>query len=79
MPWDQDDIDNDMFRDYDEDDCDHQFADIDILEGRGHCPFCGHTWYLSCEEIQAEAQHQAEYAQAVEDEMSADQQIAQEE
>lgn len=71
MPWDQEDIDNDMFRcDDPEDDCDCQYADVDILEGRGHCPMCGRTWYLTTDELLAELKYQVEYSQAVEDEMA---------
>ncbi len=66
----QDDIDNEMFRYEEPDDCDCQFADVDILEGRGHCPECGRTWYLTADEMRAELTHQAEYAEAVEDEVA---------
>lgn len=50
--WTQDDIDDEMFRDPEP--CDCQFTDIDILEGRGHCPECGRTWYLTADELRAE-------------------------
>ena len=53
-----------------EDACDHDQADIDILIGRGSC-HCGHTWWLSSEEIQAELRFMAEYAEHVAEEMSA--------
>ena len=69
--WTQDDIDEDMFRYDDPEDCDCQFADIDIFVGRAHCPMCGATWYLTDDELRAELAYQAEYAQAVEDEMAA--------
>lgn len=68
--WTQDDIDADMFRD-EPDDCLCEFADLDVLEGRGHCPTCGRTWYLTADEIAAEMRFQAEYGEAVEKEMAA--------
>lgn len=68
--WTQEDIDNDVFRCEVPDDCDCQFADVDILEGRGHCPICGRTWYLTGDELRAELSYQAQYSQAVEDEMA---------
>lgn len=54
--------------DYDEDwdpadDCDHLEATIDTLEGRAVC-HCGHSWWLSDEELRAELKFQAEAAEA---------------
>lgn len=67
--WTQEDIDNDMFRHDEPECCDCQFADIDILEGIGHCPCCGRNWVLSGDELRAELQYQADYAEAIEEEM----------
>jgi hypothetical protein len=66
--WDEDEI----YDGYDDPaDCDHQFADVDILEGRGHCPFCGHTWYLTGDELRAELQIHAETSELIADEAAA--------
>lgn len=67
--WTQEDIDDEMFCDEDPDDCDCVYADIDLLEGRGHCPCCGRTWYLSTAELLSELGRDAEYQQALADEM----------
>lgn len=34
--------------------CDHEDYDVDIPIGRATCAFCGHTWYLSKEELEEE-------------------------
>ena len=69
-PWTQDEIDDELFCD-EADDCDCVHADIDVLEGRGHCPMCGRSWYLTTDELRAELAYQAEYGQSIEDEMAA--------
>jgi hypothetical protein len=57
--------------DYDEDDpCDHDEYDVDILTGRAHCWRCGHAWWLSSQELRAELKFQCEAAEAYADEMS---------
>lgn len=43
------------------DDCDHWDAAIDILTGRATCYECGHTWYLTAADIEAEERSQAAY------------------
>jgi len=48
------------------DDCLHEEADIDILTGRALCHVCGHAWWASDAEIEAQATHEREYAEAVE-------------
>ncbi len=40
--------------------CDHEEYDIDILDGRCRCS-CGHSWYASNEEINAQLELQADY------------------
>lgn len=69
--WDQEEIDQEASRYEDPADCDHQFADLDLLEGRGHCPMCGHNWYLTADELRAELQTQAEVGELIADEATA--------
>ncbi len=46
---------------YDEpDECDHEHADFDILEGRMRC-MCGYQRWLTAEDIDAEIAHMAAY------------------
>jgi len=52
--WDQEDIDRDMFRDADEDDCECIEYDTDILEGRAQCFRCGRSWHLTDAELTQE-------------------------
>lgn len=47
----------------DEPACDHDEFDIDILEGRAQCDRCGHAWYATSEQIEAQERHQQEYAE----------------
>ncbi len=49
----------------DRDPCEHdeQYIDRDILTGRAHCSLCGEAWWMSRNEIDAEARFQAEYAE----------------
>ncbi|MCC6775609.1 MAG: hypothetical protein IT537_03075 [Hyphomicrobiales bacterium] len=56
--------------DYDDDDpdpecCWHKEYDADF-NGRATCYRCGHVWYLTREEMAAEAQRQADYIDALE-------------
>ena len=37
-----------------EDECDHEDYEVDILTGRATCNMCGHSWWQSPEEIEAE-------------------------
>jgi hypothetical protein len=61
-----DDEDDEFFNDCDpEDDCFHENADIDILVGRALCFSCGHSWWMTDKEIEAEAKFQAEYFEAM--------------
>lgn len=43
--WTQDEIDADVFRCEDPDDCDCVDAEYDFLIGRYECWVCGRTWY----------------------------------
>ena len=54
----------------DGDDCLCEQAELDVIEGRGWCPFCGRAWWLSSDEIKAELRFMAEYAESVADEMA---------
>ena len=52
--------------DFDEDDgCDHDDYDADILTGRAMCHRCGHAWWQTAGEIEREARHQAAYQEWV--------------
>jgi hypothetical protein len=46
--WTQDEIDEDVFRCEDMDDCDCLDAQEDILTGRVECFSCGRVWYAKC-------------------------------
>jgi len=55
--------------DQDDDDdelCDHEDYETDMLEGRCRCYRCGHSWYASTEDIDRELRFQSEYAEAME-------------
>lgn len=49
------------YDDGEEDPCDHDEYDLDILTGRAFCYRCGEAWYATDEEMRAEAQRQADY------------------
>jgi len=42
-------------------DCDHEDYDADILTGRAICNRCGHVWWQTEEEHEAECQRQTVY------------------
>jgi hypothetical protein len=47
--------DYDEYDDYvDDDPCDHEGHDVDILTGRAHCWRCGEAWWLTREELKRE-------------------------
>lgn len=51
------------YEEYDpEMDCEHEHYEIDILEGRCRC-LCGHNWYASHEQVEAEIKRQWEYSE----------------
>lgn len=53
-----DEVERDDFEDgyegYDDDFCDHDDYDADILTGRAHCYRCGEAWWLSDEQLRHE-------------------------
>jgi hypothetical protein len=55
--------------DYEEDPCDHDDYETDLLDGRCRC-ICGHSWYASTEDIDRQLRFQSEYAEAMEREDS---------
>jgi hypothetical protein len=58
-----DDSDWDRHDHYEDDFCDHDDRDIDVLTGRWSCYRCGETGWASSQQIQAEIEHQAAYAE----------------
>lgn len=42
---------DDYYDDEPEDECEHEEYESDILTGRASCDRCGHTWFLSDDEI----------------------------
>ncbi len=40
--------------DYEADACEHEEYEADIIDGRAYCDRCGHSWWLSTAEIEAE-------------------------
>lgn len=53
--------------DPDEDCCEHEDYEADVLTGRAFCYRCGHTWWQTSEELAAESRRQAAYAQWIAD------------
>lgn len=49
--------------DYDEPECDHEDFDIDILDGRARCNRCSESWHATEDEIRAQIEHMARYAE----------------
>lgn len=47
-----------------EDDCDHEDYEADILTGSARCCRCGHSWWQTKEEIEAERLREQVYAEA---------------
>jgi len=54
------------------DDCWHEEADINILDGRAVCPRCGHAWWATNAEMDAELQWMIDYAEYEEHERAAE-------
>lgn len=46
---------------YDEDPCEHEDYEVDIIVGRAHCCRCQHSWWQTNEEIAAEVARIAAY------------------
>lgn len=62
MTW-NDDIDEfeyDLDRD-DEDPCDHDDYDVDIVTGRASCSRCCESWYVSDDEVRRQVELEAAY------------------
>lgn len=59
-----------MEDDYEDDPCDHDDYETDILDGRCQCWRCGKSWYATTEQIDAELRFQSEYAEVMEREDS---------
>lgn len=47
----------------DEDPCDHEEYEADIMTGRATCTMCGYAWWQTTEESAAESRRQAEYGE----------------
>ncbi len=48
-----------------DDPCDHDDYEADILSGRAMCNRCGHAWWQTTEELETELRRQAEYGEWV--------------
>lgn len=56
-----DDFEEDDFYDgYDEDFCDHDDRDVDILTGRASCWRCGESWWMTDAELKHESELHAQ-------------------
>lgn len=66
-PYDDEDY-GDPYDGYDDDFCDHGDPDIDILEGRARCLQCGHSWYLTEEQLTREIRFFASMIECIEEE-----------
>jgi len=51
---------DDFYDDYEDDVCDHDDRDVDILTGRANCWRCGESWWLSDTELKRELKLQAD-------------------
>ncbi len=51
---------DDFYEGYDEDVCDHDDHDVDILTGRANCWRCGEAWWLTDAELKREIELQAQ-------------------
>lgn len=52
--------------DREDDPCDHDDYDADLLSGRCHCWRCGHSWYATAEQLDAQLRWESEYHEAME-------------
>jgi len=58
------DDDEDLYDDlYEDDPCDHEDRDVDILTGRASCWRCGEAWWLTTEQLEQELKVFAECAE----------------
>lgn len=60
-------MDEDEIYDDEDDFCDCEDYDIDLLEGRAHCFKCGRSWWMSAEEITRELRWQASMIEEAEE------------
>lgn len=51
----------DEYDDRDDDVCDHEDYEVDILTGRAHCWVCGERWWQTSEELKRSLEAQATY------------------
>lgn len=54
----EDDFPDDYYED--DDPCDHDDRDVDILTGRANCWQCGEAWWLTDAELKRELERQAQ-------------------
>ena len=67
---DPDDFDN-LYDDYEDDEpCDHEECEVDIMTGRASCWRCGETWWLSSDELKEELRLAAELAASFDEHVS---------
>lgn len=52
--------------DGEEESCDHEDHETDILDGRRRCWRCGESWYASADDIDRELRFQSKYHEAME-------------
>jgi hypothetical protein len=60
------DVESGIFDD-EEDFCDHEGYEVDILTGRAQCTRCPHHWYQTAEQIKADEAREREYAEFMSD------------
>lgn len=48
---------------YYDDPCDHEDYTVDIVDGRCWCLHCNEVWHATADDIVAQIQHEAEYAE----------------
>lgn len=59
-------LDNDQWDDgYEDEPCDHDDYESDLLSGRAHCFRCGHSWCLTDAELNREIEHMAKYQEMI--------------
>lgn len=46
---------------YEDDPCDHEEREIDILDGRARCARCGESWWATDAEVLQQIDHEAAY------------------
>lgn len=56
---------DDVYFDENAPECDCEDEDVDILTGRGFCPSCGRTRWLTSEQLQERQRLQAEHDEAM--------------